>query len=137
MEQPAITFIINGKTYNLRATDAAAIAAIHPAERQQLITLLEAVRQQEERARAVVQGSVDQARMASSGATGIGDTTRAAGSGDYAIVSDRLGSGDVDALMARLAMEESRGRKPGPTRQGLYRWVLGVAVAIILLVIIL
>jgi hypothetical protein len=131
MEQPAITFIINGQTYSLRASDTAALAAIPQAERQQLIALLEAVKQQEERARALVQGAMDRARKVSPGPPG------AAASGDYVAQPERLGSGDVDALMARLVMEENRARKPGPTKQDLYKWVLGFAAVIVVLVLIL
>jgi hypothetical protein len=131
MEQAAITFIINGKTYSLRASDTAALAAIPQAERQQLIALLEAVKQQEERAMALVQGAMDRARNTSPGLPG------AAASGDYQAQPERLGRGDVDALMARLVMEENRSRKPGPTRQDVYKWVLGFAVVAVLLALIL
>jgi len=129
MEQPLITFILNGKTYSLRAGDTAAIGAIPQPERQQLIALLEAVKQQEIRAREVVQSALDKA------GANRRDPQGPAAVGDGAIKPDRLGSGDVDALMARLVMEENRSRKPGPTKHQLYKWVLGSAALIILLII--
>ncbi|MDH4039407.1 MAG: hypothetical protein OEW92_05715 [Gammaproteobacteria bacterium] len=127
MENPVITFVVNGKTYSLRASDSAALGAIPQAERQQLIALLEAVKQQDDRARALVQQAVDKAKAAAQGPQ----------AGARAPRPERLGSGDVDALMARLVMEEQRSRKPGPTRQDLYKWVLGVGVVIVLLVLVL
>ena len=131
MEQPRITFVINGKTFSLRASDGDGIGAMPAAERQQLIDLLEAVRQQDKRAREVAQRALDSAALTASGAAG-------AATPDYRPAGgERLGSGDVDALMARLVAEDNRKRKPGPTRQDLYKWVLGIAVVFILLVLIL
>lgn len=127
MEQSTITFVINGKTFSLRAGDSAAIGAIPEAERQQLITLLEAVRQQEERSRAIARRAVDNAAMAARGTV----------SGQHSPARpERLGSGDVDALMARLVMEEKTSRKPAPTKQAMYKWVLGVAGVLLLLVLV-
>jgi hypothetical protein len=39
--------------------------------------------------------------------------------------------------MARLVLEENRNRKPGPTRKDLYKWLLGFAAVVVLLVVIL
>jgi hypothetical protein len=50
--------------------------------------------------------------------------------------AERLGSGDVDALMARLVAEDNRNRKSTPTREGVLKWVLGAVGAVILLVLI-
>ena len=119
MEQAAITFIVNGKTFSVRAGDAAALGAIPQAERQQLVALLEALKQQDARAAALAQGAVERART----------TSRTP-------QPERLGGGDVDALMARLVLEESRNRKPGPTRQDLYKWLLGFAAIVVVLVLI-
>ena len=128
MEHPLITFIVNGKTFSLRAGDAAALGAIPHAERQQLIALLEALKQQDDRAAALAQVAVERARTTSRApqAPAAASTPR----------PERLGSGDVDALMARLVLEENRNRKPGPTRQDLYKWGLGFAAAVIVLVLI-
>jgi len=130
MEQAAITFIVNGKTFSLRAGDAAALGAIPHAERQQLMALLEALKQQDDRAAALAQVAVERART----------TSRAPQAQAPAAAStprpDRLGSGDVDALMARLVLEENRNREPGPTRHDLYKWLLGFAAAVIVLVLI-
>ncbi|MCB1699678.1 MAG: hypothetical protein H6985_17715 [Pseudomonadales bacterium] len=127
MDQPTITFFLNGKTYSLRPGDTAAIGAIPSEDRQVLLALLESVKQQEDLAMAVARRAVDKARGASHGVTAPPGPRPAAG--------ERLGSGDVDALMARLVMEENRNRKPALTRQGMYKWVLGSAAIIILLLL--
>ena len=131
MEQTRITFVINGKTFSLRASDGEGIGAMPAAERQQLIDLLEAVKQHESRTREIAQRALDKAALTAGGAAaGATPDYRPAG-------GERLGSGDVDALMARLIAEDNRKRKPGPTRQDLYKWVLGIGVVFILLVLIL
>lgn len=127
MDQPSITFVLNGKTFTLRAGDSAAIGAIPAAERQHLLALLEAVKQQEDRAEAAARRAVDRIRMNSQGASG----SARIDSGSAA--TGRLGSGDVDALMSRLVMEENRARKPALSRQLMYKWVLGCTLAIVLL----
>lgn len=131
MEQPRITFVINGKTFSLCASDSEGIAAMPAAERQQLLDLLEAVKQQESRAREVARRAVDKAALAAGG------TVNATALDYRPAAGERLGSGDVDALMARLIAEENRSRKPGPSRQDLYKWLLGIAVVVILLVLVL
>ncbi|MEE4145824.1 MAG: hypothetical protein V2I26_13545 [Halieaceae bacterium] len=127
MDQPGITVVINGKAFSLRASDGDGIAAIPAVERQQLIDLLEAVKQQEERAREMARRAIHVASASAGGA---------AAPGYRPVKGERLGAGDVDALMARLVAEDSRSRKPGLTREGLFRWVLGAVVVIVLLVLI-
>lgn len=134
MEQPKITFIINSKTYSLLANDTQAIRDIPVVDRQQLILLLEAIKQQDILAQAAVQNAVDRVKIPPEppfNRSASGNTL------DHtAPKPERLGSGDVDALMARLVMEEKHDKKPGLTTQGLVKWVACLAVAIILLVLI-
>jgi hypothetical protein len=130
MSQPTITFVINDKTFSLRADDTGAIAAIPTAERGQLLALLEALKRQDEQAAATARELLDRAKSASN------QQPAAARTNDPAPSPERLGSGDIDALMARLVMEESRNRKPAPTRQSLYRGLLAlVALAVLLIVV--
>lgn len=130
MEQSRITLVINGRAYSVRPGDADGIGAIPAAERQQLIQLLEAVQQQDRRAREIVRSTREGAAPGSVGTPGAAQSQyRPGGSG-------RLGSGDVDALMARLVAEDNRNRKSAPTREGLLKWVLGLVVAVILLVLV-
>jgi hypothetical protein len=135
MKQPTITFIINGTTYSLCASDTEAIRKIATVDRQHLVTLLEQVRNQERLSAAMVQQEMDKAKFYSRDATSIPE---AGIQPDHkAIKSERLGSGDIDALMARLVLEEKRSRKPALTKRGIYKVISVVAVLIVLLVLIL
>ena len=134
MDQPAITFILNEKTYSLRATDSHAIRQIPSDDRQQLISLLEAVKQQD----TLAQQAVDQAvtRAKSGYQAGNGSPTAGDPSAPPRANPERLGSGDVDALMARLVMEEKLSQKPGLTKQGIYKFLAWSAAVIVLLVVV-
>lgn len=134
MEQPKITFIIDSKTYSLRAHDAEALRNIPSADRQQLIELLEALKRQDALAQAAVQNAVDRAKIPTKN---LPNGRQNGGAPEHkAPMPERLGSGDIDALMARLIMEEKRDKKPGLTTQDFAKWVAGLTVAIILLVLI-
>ena len=123
MQQPAITIIINENSYTLSTTDAEAIKGIPASDRQTLIALLESVKQQD----ALIQTTNQ--RPTSSPQTDIQD--------DQLNGTERMGEGDIDALMARLIMEEKSRQKPGLTKQSMYKWVAGFSVTIILLILIL
>ena len=130
MDQSRITFVINGQTFSLRPGDADGIGAIPAAERQQLIELLQAVQQHDRRVSDIARSARDRAALSPAGTPGgMQPEYRPAG-------AERLGSGDVDALMARLVAEDNRNRKSAPTREGVLKWVLGAVGAVILLVLI-
>ena len=130
MDQSRITFVINGQTFSLRPGDADGIGAIPAAERQQLIELLQAVQQHDRRVGDIARSARDRAAVSPAGTAGaMQPEYRPAG-------AERLGSGDVDALMARLVAEDNRNRKSTPSREGLLKWVLGAVGAVILLVLI-
>jgi hypothetical protein len=135
MKQPIITFIINGTTYSLCASDTEAMRKIPSVDRQHLITLLEQVKSQEKLSAAVVQQAMDKAKFYTRDATSVPD---AGVQPDHkAIKPERLGSGDIDALMARLVLEEKRNRKPALSKSGMYKVMSLFAVVILLLVLIL
>lgn len=135
MKQPTITFIINGTTYSLCASDTGAIRKIPAIDRQHLVTLLEQVKDQENLSAAAVQQEMDKARFYSRSPTSVPAAVIQPGQGD--IAPERLGGGDIDALMARLVLEDKRSRKPTLTKRGIYK-VIGVfAVLVVLLVVIL
>lgn len=119
-KQTPITLIINGRTYTLQPGMGEVIRAMPARDRGQLIELLEAVREQERLSRVAVDAA----------------TSSVPGTNAAAAMSspkpERLGSGDVDALMARLVMEERRNRKPPVSRGSLYKWS-GICVGIVLL----
>jgi len=124
MNSGAITFVIGGVTYRLSAGDTNAIRNIPEADRAELIALLEAVQAQDVASKAAVQAAAASATISTSSPVGA--------SGGPLPKAERLGSGDVDALMAKLIMEEKRERKPGLTKQGIYK-VVGFFVVVILL----
>ena len=127
MTKAPIAFIIDGRTYSLRPTAGDAIRAMPAGDREQLLELLEAVREQERGSRAAVDAVVQRTRAVATG-SGLAATSAR---------PERLGSGDVDALMARLVMEEQRNRKPPLTRGSLYKWAGMGIVAVVLFVLIL
>jgi hypothetical protein len=134
MKPPKITFIINGTTYSLCASDTEAMRNISSVDRQHLVTLLEKVKSQQSLSATVVQQAMDKAKFYSRDTTSMSD---AGIQPDHkAIRSERLGSGDIDALMARLVLEEKRSRKPALTKRGMYKVISLFAVFIMLLVLI-
>ncbi len=135
MEQATITFIINGKTYSLCASDIETIRKIPDADRQQLITLLGAVKQYDRLVQADVQQVADKVKIFSQAATNAPEAGNMLD--HHNIEPERLGSGDADDLMARLILEEKRKQKPGLTKQTIYKFIGGVAVIVIILVLIL
>jgi hypothetical protein len=129
MNQPAITIIINNKTYSLSAGNVEAIRRIPDADRQQLIALLELVKQQE--SAAPVREVTTEVNSSCE------KTSSAYNAGNPRDRSERLASGDIDSLMAQLIMEERAKENPGITKQSIYKWVVGVAVVVIFLVLVL
>ena len=125
--QPTIIIIINKKPYTLCASDVEAIRKIPSADRQQLITLLEAVKRVEHPVQPVT-ATVNTASQTAAISTG---------AGGYQVSPERLRSGDVDAVMAQLIVEENLKQKPVLTKRSIHKWVAAVAVIIVLLVLIL
>ena len=128
MQQPTIIVIINKKPYTLCASNVETIRGIPSADRQQLITLLEAINREESRAQQVA------AKVIASTATTSVNASNAPGYQDMR--SERIGSGDADAMMAQLIMEENLNQKPGLTKQSIQKWTAVVAVVVFLLVLI-
>ena len=112
MSQPTITFIINKIPYALNATNVEAIQEMPSEDRQQLIALLEAIKREERPAQ-------PSATLAAPYAQPPAD--------------EHI---DPDALMAQLTMEDKLNQKPGLTIQSLYKWVAGISVSIIVLILI-
>ena len=134
MERPTFTFILNGNTYKLSVDDRESIRKIPSTVRQQLVELLEFVKREEHRTQQAVQKAVDNVKTSSSIATKINNVENSSVSKQSR--PERLGSGDVDALMARLILEEKQNQKPGLTKQTLYKWLAGFVVVVILLIFI-
>ena len=132
MNQQKITFIVNGNTYSLTAADPASIRAMPPADRQQLVLLLESVKRQDAMASATVDNLAAGAIVHPAPAHKPADAHKHLPGGVEN--PERLGAGDIDALMARLAFEEKASRKPAVSRQRIYTIAAGCTVAIMALV---
>ena len=138
MENPGITFIINGNTYSLRATDLDSIDKIAKVDRQDLVALLEAIKRQEQISKVAVQRTADDLKARTQTASSVSNQ----GDGISAIAEknievDRLSGSQVDDLMARLIIEEKQQTKPGLTRSGIYKFVGGFAIIVIIFILVL
>lgn len=135
MKQPPIIVIVNKKPYTFSANDTEVIRSIPSADRQQLITLLEAIKQQENQS----QASVQQAAAMASATSTLASTAAGAGNSPIpqAMNRERLHNGDADALMAQLIMEENLNKKPTLTKRSIYKWTAIVALIVFVLVLIL
>ncbi len=118
----SITVVIAGSTYALRADDLRGMRDMPAGDRDQLIALLELLKAQREQSQRTAQVAL--AKSVGGGAVG----ERAA-----MARGERLGKGDVDAIMARLAAEERQQRKPGLRRATIYKVAAGSFVIILLL----
>ncbi len=133
MPEPRITITINGTTYSLCADNVEAIGHVPLHDRQHLVTLLEAVKSKTDSAPAAKQGAPDNSGIAAAPQPPKSDIAARIVASEPA----RSSSGDIDALMARLAAEDMQRRKPGLTRAGLYKVTGGFLLVIFLLVVIL
>ena len=106
---------------------------IPPADRLQLIALLEAIKSQDSPAQTSAQAvTAKEGTPAQLAPT----TPTARNTLDHQdIKAERLGSGDVDNLMAQLIQQEKH--KPELTKQAIYKWMGGLAIMVFLLVLIL
>jgi Na+-transporting NADH:ubiquinone oxidoreductase subunit NqrC len=133
MNQPPITVIVNGNTYNLSPINVESLGTISSEDRKQLIALLEAVKQQATVTQAYMRQEVESAVTTTES---IGYSTDSTSEFD-SVNSDRLRQGDIESRVAQLMMEERNKQKPTLTLHSLYKWIGGVTVVIILLVLML
>jgi hypothetical protein len=119
MQQSPITFIINGKTYRIDSNNSEAIRLIPKADRQQLVMLLEAVKQQDTLSEMAIQQSTAKVNVAAT----------------QAEKPHRLSNTDADDLMARLIMEEKKQQKPALNTQSIYKGAAAVIAVIFILVL--
>ena len=115
MNQPNITVVIEGRTYTLRADDAAGMGDIPGEDRDRLINLLEMLKARREQSRRQVQAALAR----SSGSADV--APRPATVASAAPPKERVGKGDVDAIMARLIIEERQNKKPGIRPSTIYK----------------
>tara|TARA_R110000823_G_scaffold171736_6_gene304125 strand:- start:15652 stop:16059 length:408 start_codon:yes stop_codon:yes gene_type:complete len=134
MHYPKVTFVIDGKTYSVDAGDPVTIRNIPLEDRRHLINLLEAVKRQHSLSLKTVSAALDKSGVSTAARSDANAT--AANNSATGGEPTRLGSGDIDALMARLVVEEKQNRKPAITRSGIYKITAGFLFLILLLVII-
>jgi hypothetical protein len=128
-----ITLIINSNTYRIDPADMDTVITIAAPDKLQLIDLLSAINQHDQQIKIKAQVLLKQAGQVST----INKNKAAASVDSPTPKLERLRPGDADALIARLAMEEANQQKTGLTKDSIYKFVGGLAVLIILLIIIL
>jgi hypothetical protein len=123
----SITVVIAGNTYSLRVDDPKSLRDMPADDRDQLIAVLDALKVQRDKSLRVAQAAVARS-------SGIGTVAQSAvAEAQGAQPGERLGKGDVDAIMARLIMEERQKQKPGLQRSTIYKIAAAIVVLIILL----
>lgn len=125
MKQPSITVVIGSNTYTLRTDDLQGMRDMPVDDRDHLIRLLEALKAQREKSARLVQDTL--AKPVGTAAQSRGDGT------EGTAPKERLGKGDVDAIMARLIMEERQQQKPGIKPATIYMFAAAIIVIIALL----
>ena len=122
MEKPAITVIINGKTYRIRADAPEAIRAIPEADRAALVELLRVVDGQPLPAAAPRPAPAPVAAPTSPSATPPPEVP--------------VSAKEIDAMVNRLIREERANQSSLPTAQTIYLWAGGIVVLLFLLMVI-
>lgn len=127
MKNPSVTVVLAGNTYTLRSDDPNSLRNIPTSDRDQLIALLEALKEQRGKSDRLVQDAlakriVDRSTIQNGG-----------GALQNEAPKERLGKGDVDAIMARLIMEEKQQRKPGMKPATIYKIAAAIVVVIFLM----
>ena len=133
MTAPTMTLVVNGNAYKLSATNTASLTAVSPGDRQALLAVLEALKRCDQAAEQTVEQAVAIARRAQPESTpGHADQAEPID----ALKVERMGSGDVDALMARLIAEDQQSRKSQTKSRSLIKAVAALLAVIVLLVMI-
>src|SRR4051794_2183047 len=109
MNDFSITVVIAGNTYRLRSDDLKSLRDMPAKDSDQLIDLLEALKAQREKSARLVQNTLAKNTVNRA-------TARSASNANQNVPMERLGKGDVDAIMSRLIIEERQQRKPGLQR---------------------
>ena len=142
MINSTVTCIVNGKTYRLCADDTKEMRNMSSIDRQQLIDLLEVLKQQHSPVKPVVQpvvqSNIVQSNVVQDVAPNIAQkNTDKEHVSEANLSAQSLGSGDVNALAARLLEEEKSKQKPPISKGAVYKWVGGITVVAMLLILIL
>lgn len=126
MQRSVITCIVNGNAYALNAADVKSMEKLLPADRQQLVDLLEAIkRQNSKREREVEKSSLEISALKKNIVP------------QEKIKPERMSSQDIDDLMAKLIREEQQNKKPRarPSKRFRYLAIAVLALALIALIL--
>lgn len=123
--QQAITCVINGNAYKLSAGDVSAMSNMPEADREPLLLMVDAIKAQQLKTQAALQQALHKTTHSASAAAKPAEEK-----------PERLGAGDIDALMAKLVLEEKQQKKPPLTQQKIIKIMLAVVAAIILITLI-
>lgn len=148
MINSTVTCIVNGKTYRLCADDTKEMGNMSSVDRQQLIDLLEVLKQQSPIEPVVAR--VAQQDVAPKN-TVQKNTGKERVSKENPLASmqppgerkpqstnlEHLANGDVNAFAARLLEEEKSKQKTPITKGAIYKWIGGLTVIAILLILVL
>ena len=132
MRKTPVIVIINKKPYTLDVNNADILASMPDEDRQQLIQILEVIKNQEH-SRQASTGTVAETLLKTKPVTPNSTNTFSSQSNNL----DRLHSGDADAVMAQLIMEEELNKKPATSKLSIHKWMIIVAIVVILLVLVL
>ena len=132
MSDATMTLVVNGNAYKLSATDPDSLKAITPNDRKALLALLEALKRSDQAAGRALEQAVAVAHQAQAASP----TGAAPAQNAEPVKAERMGSGDVDALMARLIAEDQQSRKPVPNQRSVMKGFAVIAVVVLLMVII-
>ena len=121
MNQPPVIVIINKKPYTLNLADNKSLHQIPVEDRRQLVTLLEKIKQLDAPVPAIARQ-----RTAASETSQVTTSYPV----NKSVNAERLHSGDADAVMAQLIMEDQLNKKPPLTKQAIHKW-LAVVMAVI------
>ena len=128
-----ITCIVNGNAYKLSASDVQSIKKIPETDRQALVALWESIKLFDQASKKAVQQAVNSLnKPVNSAVNPMGETP----SVNVEVKPERLGSGDIDAIMAKLVLEEKQNKKTGLTKKSIYKVAVVIMVIIFLWVLI-
>lgn len=110
MSKP-ITCVVNGNAYQLDISDENSLLSLSQADREQLLQLLSAINHSQTKREKRVEQVVDYAKA------------------EAPHKPERMGEGDIDALMQRLILEEQQNKKPTSNKKYIY-----IAVAVVVMI---
>lgn len=137
MKNSPITVVIGNNNYTLRADAPESMRDIPVSDRKALIAVLEQLKLQHQsslqRVEARLAGNAMDTATSQAGASHLPVGPGPASAGRAVPPGERLGAGDIDDLMVRLAKQERHRKKPSMRPATIYKWAAVVVVVIVVL----